>query len=298
MRTSLLFMGLLIVNTITVSALTKIEPNVLFGEDNRHEVFETDPEWQEIAQSIAGKVTYDHIIDHKSYWELQGVPLNRRVCKENRYAEQVTVPSCSGFLVKPNILITAGHCMRTPEDCTNQVWVFGYMLKNAADSDYRKVGADQVYKCKQVLGRRQEDFGAVDYTIVELDRPVVGRKPLTLGFQTAISVGQQVAALGHPNGLPMKFADAASIIAITSNDRSIEADLDQFQGNSGSPIFDVQTKTVIGIASHGHADYVREPEKLCKIPKVCMPEDKCYLSASSRVTNLLVEPIFKNSQQP
>jgi hypothetical protein len=104
----------------------------------------------------------------------------------------------------------------------------------------------------------------------------------------------QVTSIGHPSGLPQKFIDGASIIQLSDAERNIDTDLDAFQGNSGSPVFDASTGVVIGITSHGHADHVRDPEKLCKIPKICMPGDKCYWSASSRITNLKDEPIFKN----
>jgi S1-C subfamily serine protease len=281
---------------LATSASSFFEPTVIFGDDNRQEIYSVATEWQEISNSIAGKVSYEHITNQGGYWHLEGVPLNRRVCPSNRFSEQITVPSCSGFLVKPNILITAGHCMRNPEDCSAHYWVFGYALKSATDVDYQKVDSNQVYRCKSVLARRQEDFGAVDYTIIELDRPVVNRQPLPLGFHTAVRAGQSVIGIGHPNGLPMKLADGATIIEIADENRTLATDLDQFQGNSGSPIFDANTREVIGIASNGHADYVRDQEKLCKIPKICNPGDKCYLSASSRVTNLLVEPIFADQK--
>lgn len=266
-------------------------PKIIFGDDNRQEVYSVAPLWQTISQSIAGKVSIDHI---EGNTKLIGAPLSKKVCATNRFANQITIPSCTGFLAKPNILITAGHCMKTPEDCSQFVWIFGYTLKNETDQTYTNVDPSRIYKCKNVISRRFEDFGAVDYTIIELDRPVVGREPLKLGFDATVSPGMQVTSIGHPSGLPQKLIDGASIIQIVDNDRTLDTDLDAFQGNSGSPVFDASTGVVLGITSHGHADHIRDPEKLCKINKICMPGDKCYWSASSRITNLKDEPTFKN----
>jgi V8-like Glu-specific endopeptidase len=295
MKTNLVLVVLLNLSTMA-GATSRVTPQGIFGEDNRQEIFSVSADWQEISNSIAGKVTAEHITNHQSYWQLEGVPLKRRVCPATRFADQVTVPNCSGFLVKPNILVTAGHCMTKPEDCSQNYWVFGYALKNETDLIYQKVNPEQVYRCKSVLASRQEGFGAVDYAIIELDRPVTDRKPLTLGFHTPIQTGQTVAMIGHPSGLPMKLTDGASILNIKDNDRTIETDLDLFHGNSGSPVIDVNSKEVIGITSNGHADYTKDQEKLCKTPILCKPESNCHLSAASRITNLLSEPIFKEQR--
>jgi V8-like Glu-specific endopeptidase len=288
--------SLLIVLTTTTYAASGFKPKATYGEDNRQEMYASTADWQEISKAIAGKVSFEHITDHKGYWQLEGLPLSRRVCPAVRFAEQVTVPNCSGFLVRPNILVTAGHCMAKAEDCSQNYWVFGFALQSQTDLNYQKVSPDQVYNCKKVIARRQEAFSAVDYTIIELDRPVVNRTPLVLGFHLPVAIGQTVTMIGHPSGLPMKITDSASILGVTNLDRTIETDLDLFHGNSGSPVFDTNSKEVIGIMSNGHSDYIRDEEKLCKVPKICKPEDKCYLSAASRVTNMLVEPIFNEQK--
>lgn len=279
---------LLFLFLIQGSKLSAMEfnPLVIFGDDNRQEIFSVSPQWQEISRSIAGKVSVDHIRMQGGIAELVGSPLSKKICATNRFAEQITVPSCSGFLAKPNILVTAGHCIKTQEDCDNFVWVFGYALQNPTDKGYTNIPTDQIYKCKKILSRRQEDFGAVDHAILELDRSVENRQPLKMDFNQTLSVGTPVTLIGHPSGLPLKFADAATIVEITDGGRTINTDLDAFQGNSGSPVFHAETGNVIAITSHGQSDHVRDPNTNCKVPKVCLPGDKCYWSSSSNITNL------------
>ncbi len=270
----------------------KLETYVIFGEDNRREVYSAPPQWQEISQSIAGKVSFEHLKSDGS--ELLGVPLGRKVCPSSRFSEQVTVPSCTGFLAKSNVLITAGHCMKTKDDCDKFAWVFNYALKSAGDSRYTKTSPNQIYKCKRVISQRIEDFGAVDYTIIELDRPVEGRQPLRLGFDAIVKVGMSVTNIGHPSGLPLKFVDGATVIRLSDSDRTLDTDLDVFQGTSGSPVFDGETGVVIGINSHGHSDYRHDGPGNCRAVRVCLPGDNCHWSASSRISNLRNEPIFKS----
>ena len=70
----------------------------IFGKDDRQELFPSPARWRESGRSIAGKVSADHITDHGSYWELHGDPLSQKECPGNRFADQITVPSCTGFL--------------------------------------------------------------------------------------------------------------------------------------------------------------------------------------------------------
>jgi V8-like Glu-specific endopeptidase len=293
MKTKRLSIFLLLI-TVNVSAIQiqSTSRNVLYGEDNRQEVFSTANLWQNISESVAVKVSIEHIIQSGNSLALSGAPLSKKVCAYNRFSDQITVPSCSGFLAKPNVLVSAGHCFRSQEDCDKFVWVFAYKLKSSSDKDYTKIDVDQVYSCKRIISRQYADFGAVDYTIIELDRPVKNRQPLKLGFDHPVYPGMKVTSIGHPSGLPLKFADSATIIRISDANRTLDTNLDEFQGNSGSPIFDAETGIVIGIASHGQADHVRDPKTNCKIPRVCIPGDNCYWSSSSRISNLKNEAIF------
>lgn len=273
-----------------------LRPRAVFGTDDRVELYSTSAQWQEIGRSIAGKVSFENAQKVGSSWQLNGVPLNRKECPGGRFAEQITVPSCTGFLAKPNILITAAHCIKSELDCTDYYWVFEFALRNSGESSasYTNVEDNRVYKCKKILARKFANFGDVDYAVLELDRPVENRKPLQLGFNFPLTEGQALVNIGHSTGLPLKFKDSAKIIGFTPNGQAIDTDVDAFQGDSGSPVFDAETGTVLSITSHGHVDHYKEPGSTCRSVKVCKPGDKCHLSTSSKISNLKEDPIFKS----
>lgn len=264
-----------------------LKPYAVYGEDNRTEPFSVGAKELELSKSIAGRISIDHLVQNGGNFKVTRKTLGEEKCSKNRFAEQTLGPTCSGFLVRPNILVTAGHCMTKPENCTQNVWVFDYLLKNAGDKSYQIVSPQKIYKCKQVLARRYNDFGNIDYAIVELDRAVTDRNFLEMDFSpNSPSMETPTFAVGHPSGLPLKVTLAGRVL---KNDHpyAFDTDLDIFQGNSGSPVFDQNTGKVIGITSHGHEDYTRDKNNpSCKTPKICMPEDNCYPSTASRVLNL------------
>jgi V8-like Glu-specific endopeptidase len=71
------------------------------------------------------------------------------------------------------------------------------------------------------------------------------------------SADQEVFVIGHPVGLPLKYAGNAKI---TDNSPStyFSANLDTFGGNSGSPVFSmVDGKHIVeGILVRGETDFV------------------------------------------
>jgi V8-like Glu-specific endopeptidase len=60
--------------------------------------------------------------------------------------------------------------------------------------------------------------------------------------------------MGHPSGLPMKYADGAKVFG--NFDNYFSTNLDTFGGNSGSPVFNAKTNEVVGILVRGDIDYI------------------------------------------
>lgn len=262
----------------------------IFGKDDRQELYSAPLRWREAGRSVAGKVSADHIEDHGAYWELRGSPLSHKECPGNRFADEITVPSCTGFLVKPDLLATAAHCVMSQDDCDRFYWVFEYALSGGGDKAYTKAAADRVYGCKKIVARNYQNFGDVDYALLRLDRPVEGREPLKLGPGVPASPGTELVNIGNSNGLPLKFKDSAAILNIRTSGQAFESEMDTFGGDSGSPVFDAGTGEVIGITSSGHADHYHDGINNCRQLKVCKPGDKCNLAVSSGIWNLRDEP--------
>jgi len=90
---------------------------------------------------------------------------------------------------------------------------------------------------------------------VQLDRKVLGRTPVTIRSAGKIPDGEPLFVIGHPCGLPQKFADGA---VVRSNHPAafFVANLDTYGGNSGSPVFSGKTYQLEGLLVRGQKDFV------------------------------------------
>ncbi|MGZ3788391.1 MAG: trypsin-like serine peptidase [Bacteriovorax sp.] len=253
----------------------------IYGADNRNEVSSAPPVVQSISSAVMGHFSADLLADRGNTYEVQSTTLGKKHCSSVRFANEYTGPRCTGFLVAPNIVVTAGHCMNQPGDCENYVWAFDYKLNSANDQSYTKLPKSKVYKCNKLLAYKFEYFSGADYSIVELDRNVTDREPVQVDFEPDYSIGTPLYVLGHPSGLPMKYTDSATLNK--NLDKVFESNLDVFGGNSGSPVFNANTNKVIGVVSQGHADWVGGS---CKVEKVCTESDNCNPSVSSKTINM------------
>ena len=97
------------------------------------------------------------------------------MCKSEPYWDQPLGAFCSGSLVGPDLIMTAGHCVTSESDCKETKFVFGFGIKEAGKYP-NSVAASDVYGCGQLLGRLQENSGA-DWALIRTDRPVAGHVP-------------------------------------------------------------------------------------------------------------------------
>ena len=246
---------LLALSLLAPLAIQAQNQKVIYGTDDRHEVSDYgDALFREKAQSVAGMVSrYQLSLDQRtgtfSFNQYMTLESTMNVCASERFADQVVLPSCSGFLVAPDVLVTAGHCVTSQAACRDNVWVFGYT------NDKTKINRDDVYTCRAVLGQSLTlgIFAHKDYAVVKLDRPVKNRAPLKYRTKGNIKKGESVLVIGHPSGLPLKIADNA--VAMTSAWNTFRTNLDTYGGNSGSPVFNQETGLVEGILIQGANDY-------------------------------------------
>jgi V8-like Glu-specific endopeptidase len=330
----------------------------VYGVDDREDIHKiNNPLIQKLALSTAamfesGSVTKkgdDYTIHDKS---LQAV---ESMCYGERFNYQPATAKCSGFLIAPNLLMTAGHCLIAgmvsprpthrrpyrdpmdldfdfdlddilnptpapapvtrnndpPEDsqkymdivskkaCKSRKWVFDY---NYLDGNPTSVSENSYYTCKKVHFVRYAEKLTEDFAIIELDRKVVhvdgtDRKPLTLNLGNGFKPEQEVFMIGHPAGLPSKLTDNARVIK-RENEHQLKVVIDSFGGNSGSAIFDQQTKQVIGILIRGHNDYysvdTHETDRF-GMKKQCK---KVYVCEEENATRCNGENVFDLSSLP
>ena len=259
---------------------------VVYGQDNRLEVLTAPSFLAEYARSTAAMRTKDKLEKQGKAFALyyhRTLQKEYRLCRSERFLNQPTSADCSGFLIAPDVLVTAGHCMQGQQSCKGSYWVFDYRIEDTGDVKKTFPESD-VYTCKQIIAQKLDSSTMDDFAVVRLDRAVVGRKPLTIRKEAKVSDSASLVVIGHPSGLPSKITDSGTMRE--NNYRYyFVANLDTFSGNSGSVVLDAETGLVEGILVRGEDDYVRAEGDNCYVAKVCK-EGECRGEDVTRITNL------------
>ncbi|MAZ48033.1 MAG: peptidase [Halobacteriovoraceae bacterium] len=256
-----------LVASLPLSASTK-GVKVIYGEDNRVDVVDsTNAMYVELSKSTAGMVSKSDIVpEGNGMVKLRGGSLSSRgICSSERFATQPSVANCSGFLVGEDLLVTAGHCVRSASDCRRWKWVFDYKVESE-DQTSVSVEESSVYGCKEVVNSVLSRSSQDDFALIKLDRKVTDRRILDYRRKGQISVGEKLVVIGHPSGLPTKIADGSTVRSLKT--KYFQADLDTYGGNSGSAVFNAATGVVEGILVRGETDYVRDSRQGCMVSNV------------------------------
>jgi V8-like Glu-specific endopeptidase len=258
----------------------------IYGSDDRSDVKDI-PGMSKLAQAVAVQVPQLFLEKKENgHYAVQGVESYAEsgaslICPEERFSRQPSLGSCTGFLVAPQILVTAGHCMAneginstTEEYCQAFAWIFDYNVKASGSAEYRDIPSRFVYRCKRVLwaellstdDSRPELVGkGRDFAIVELDRTVEGITPLRLA-NTRPQVGERIFTIGYPNGLPAKHSGLSPVLEHYEN--IFSAALDTLGGNSGGPVFNAKND-VVGILVAGHQTDTYRSDRACYKVNTC-----------------------------
>jgi hypothetical protein len=202
------------------------------------------------------------------------------LCSSVRYFVQPLIADCTGFAISKRMIATAGHCIDSG-NLSEYFFVFDFKMINASDANL-KIPAANVFKGIQVLDPNMNN--ALDFAVILIDRPVAADRISTIRQSGTLSDGHLLYAIGYPLGLPLKYSYNA---LIRSNDDAnyFNSNLDVFEGNSGSPVYDSETNVVEGILVKGAVDLRNNGS--CKIYKVC-PDYGCLGETVSRISQLLV----------
>lgn len=274
-----------------------VDGKVIYGDDNRRELYqEKDPALKTLADATV-VLLEDSAVGPSSggFREIKGTSFKTQysLCDDEPFAAQIAAGFCSGFLVSPNTIATAGHCIRDAQACSTTWFAFNYSYSSVG-SDPRRVPANDVYKCKQII-RREENSGSADFAIIQLDRPVTGHTPVAVRKTGIVAAGAPLVVIGYPSGLPLKIADGAKVRDPNPTGYFV-ANLDTYGGNSGSAVFNTTTKLVEGILVRGEQDFVLDP-KGCTRSNKC-GEDLCRGEDVTKITEAVPYiPTFKQRRK-
>jgi hypothetical protein len=205
-------------------------------------------------------------------------------CYGERFLNQPLVSACTAFLVAPDLILTAGHCIQDKYDCKKQTWVFDY--DSSADFTSPKgvitFPKDKSYSCAELVS--WSDNERLDYALVRLDRKVEGRLPLKVRRDGKTATNESLMVLGHPLGMPMIMTNNI-LIRDNSLTYIFRTNADTFSGNSGSPVFGLLSGLVEGILIKGDDDFALDLDQSCNRPVKC-GDKECRGESVQRSTYL------------
>ncbi len=168
---------------------------------------------------------------------------------------------CSGFLIGPDLIMTADHCIDWRK-ARNLLVSFNYQV--SADG---KEATREDFEVLQVL-----ETGApkLDYSLVRLAKNAKGetagsRYPVLSLNPQALALGADILLIQHPMGRPKAF-DTGHV----SKDGGLRMqfdDLDAETGSSGSPVFNLQGE-VVGVHTHGGCKAQKGANKAFRLSEI------------------------------
>ena len=253
------------------------DTKVIYGSDDRRDLFDSyiSSTMKSLASSTVALVKTKAISESSSLtYRISGVTFGTKakLCAGERFREQPAAAHCSGFLVGPDLVVTAGHCIRDEKACEATSFVFGYAM-TSRDSNPSIVKRSNVYGCRSIV--KTSATPDLDFAVIRLSRKVTDQQPLKFRRSGKPYAGTRLTLIGNPSGLPTKVAKNATIRS-NSHQNYLVATTDSFGGNSGSAVFNSQTGVVEGILVRGERDFVSNGTcnkvKRCSISE-CRGED-------------------------
>ncbi len=129
----------------------------IYGGDDRLDFFAASRDLQALSDSVVSLWEAASVETLNDGWvRLRTSKFGERLnlCPNERFRAQPIGAACSGALVGEDLVITAGHCIRTKEACAEARIVFGYAIKKAGGSAATTLPAGEVYGCARIVRRR------------------------------------------------------------------------------------------------------------------------------------------------
>lgn len=246
---------------------------LIYGDDDRIEYYEGTAAQQAAAEAVFVVVNNSELNCAGGVCTLDTVPFTdwfaEGLCEDEPFRTQPTVGHCTAFLVGEDLVATAGHCLGR-RDCRNISFVPRFRVESAGGAAPTAIPEAEVLRCGDKVVRKLK--GSDDYAVYSLQTPAVGITPLCIRRSGEVPVDTELVIIGHPYTIPVKIAGGAQVQGIASN--YFTANLDDYGGNSGSPVFDAATMEVQGILVRGNEDFVFDSGAGCWRSNVC-PDTGC-----------------------
>lgn len=246
--------------------------NVIYGQDSRLDIPTAKLSTPARATGLLFNRRLLQALSNQT-WAYKKMSLRQAypLCESENFRDQVVLGSCSSVLIGPKTVLTAGHCIRSQAQCADALFIFGHTYE---ESLLGYLVSSQIFSCQKLLKFEQKigDKGA-DYSIIEMDREVIGIEPVKIADSQNEKAGDIVANYSYPLGLPLKL-DVGKILRNSSQSNFIEVAVDTFGGSSGSGLFNSKNE-LIGILSRGSDDFLEEDIYRVQTFGGCISVNRC-----------------------
>jgi hypothetical protein len=149
-------------------------------------------------------------------------------------------------------------------------FVFGFHVDGVGQPGLTDIPQDQIFHGLEVLAGELDENSQRDWALVKLSQSVPASlaAPAEKWRQDPVELDQDIFVIGYPSGLPLKYAPGSRIRDTAANAYFV-ANLDTFGGNSGSGVFDAQTRDLIGVLVRGETDYFMDDADNCRRAYPC-----------------------------
>ena len=259
---TILFLILVFAGQVSHASPSNLKPAAIFGNDDRGYAGSFATQSNLATGTALALLTGNYKMNPSGGIDLEADTLDQLCSDERFYAQPSIEYACTGFLVAPDILATAGHCLYAANSPGQQIvhssenacksfdWLFDYQTNLNGQTQLTRISTDKLFHCKEILFAVQEEVPPYrDFGLVRLDHPAAGRAIFTMSNK-ALTANMSLTLLGHPYGLPLVTTTNNRIFINNPARQSFITNLNAFEGDSGGPVLDSQNNA-IGILISG-----------------------------------------------
>lgn len=262
--------------------------------DSRVEIRALDPTQDWVKKIIKNGYSIAVVVDRsrlrqvsKAFYQIDDsntLGSTYQLCAGEAFRSQPIVGTGTAIVTGKRQMMTAGHVFAGPPG--QYAVVFGFEITNKMGAYQTIYPADSVYFPVSVANQSPD----LDIAVFNVDRDLKA-PPLKWSAETKPPLNEPIYMIGFPYGLPKKVAANAEVITPDNDLNFFYTSLDAFQGNSGSPVFNLKTNDVIGILVSGNVDYHWNGS--CNVSVDCSTP---YCQGEKAVRIIAIKNLFNNGK--
>jgi hypothetical protein len=201
--------------------------------------------------------------------------------------EDISIASCSGVLIGPDMVLTAKHCVPTAQECAQTRVLTQFRRENLKIRD-----GLLNWESRDFVSCRRLAYVSptLDFVIFQLSEPLRDREPLKLPAR-GTPLPNRVWSTGYPIGVSEKIT-AGRVLA--EQGEFAKAQMDTFAGSSGSGIFNPLNNDLVGLMLAGDPDFIenfsaQNDSSLWRCQKVKICEKECHGETFLRISAIQSE---------